>query len=259
MTRSSKSLFCVLALSAALAGCASTDQQSRIPSFTDDVTSADGVFSQPVKWSKKQPDCKGQCATLSVDSLVFPGNRELTELVDTALATMTGMGETTLQTSIEDFEQHYWKTAGPRDEVLLAAKTRYRNKDITTLELGSWQYFTGAAHGMSATQFINWDNQRKTPISLEQMLQRGEKDAFISALRQAHTQWLATQEDAIENPERYRRLWPFQPSDNAGITDKGIVVKYNAYEIAPYSSGQPELLIPYSALRGILKPAYLPE
>lgn len=259
MRLSSTSLFSVLLLSAALAGCANTDQQSRIPSFTDEVTSADGVFSQPVKWSKKQPDCKGQCASLSVDSLVFPGNRDLTELVDTALATMTGMGDGPVHPSIDDFADYYWKTAGPRDEVLLVAKTRYRNKDITTLELGSWQYFTGAAHGMSATQFINWDNQRKATITLDQMLQRGAKDAFISALKQAHAQWLTTQEDAIENPEHYRRLWPFQPSDNAGITDKGIVVKYDAYDIAPYSSGQPELLIPYSALRGILQPAYLPE
>lgn len=259
MSASSKVLFSALLFSAALAGCASPDQQSRIPALTDEVTSADGVFSQPVKWSKKQPDCKGQCASLSVDSLVFPGNRPLTELVDTALASMTGMGDSPAHPSIMDFEQYYWKTAGPRDEVLLAAKTRYRNKSITTLELGSWQYFTGAAHGVSATQFINWDNQRQVPIGLDHILQRGQKDAFISALHQAHRKWLSTQEDAVDNPERYQRLWPFQPSENAGITDKGIVVKYDAYDIAPYSSGQPELLIPYSELLGILKPAYLPE
>jgi hypothetical protein len=42
------------------------------------------------------------------------------------------------------------------------------------------------------------------------------------------------------------------------LTDTGIVVKYQPYEIAPYSSGQPELLIPYSELKGILRPEYLP-
>jgi hypothetical protein len=38
----------------------------------------------------------------------------------------------------------------------------------------------------------------------------------------------------------------------------GVVVKYDAYAIAPYADGQPELLIPYTVLHGILRPAFLP-
>jgi len=37
-----------------------------------------------------------------------------------------------------------------------------------------------------------------------------------------------------------------------------MVIKYDSYQIAPYSAGQPELLIPYEALKGILRPEYLP-
>jgi len=53
-------------------------------------------------------------------------------------------------------------------------------------------------------------------------------------------------------------MWPFQPAQNIALTDQGLLVKYNPYEVAPYSFGQPELLLPYSELRGILRPDYLP-
>lgn len=38
----------------------------------------------------------------------------------------------------------------------------------------------------------------------------------------------------------------------------GLVVKYDAYTIAPYSHGQPEILIPYERLRGVLRPEFIP-
>ena len=48
------------------------------------------------------------------------------------------------------------------------------------------------------------------------------------------------------------------PVEHFAFTDQGIVVKYDTYQIAPYSYGQPELLIPYSELDGALRVDYLP-
>ncbi|MCQ9616309.1 RsiV family protein [Paenalcaligenes niemegkensis] len=206
---------------------------------------------------KNQGRLQGECPKLSVDSLVFPGNAKLSLFVDATLASMTGMGDGPLHSSIDEFENYYWRTAGPRDEVILAAKTRYRNKDLTVVELGSWQYFTGAAHGMAATQFINWDNQRGAVLHFGDIIAPGKTQDFLRVLQQAHQQWLLTQEDAQENIAQYNRLWPFQPTENIALTDTGVVAKYDAYAIAPYSSGQPELTVPYSQLKGILNPAYL--
>lgn len=256
-TRLSASLLIVLALSA----CASSGGDiSKIPSKTGDITSAEGSFTQPIKWEKTKAGCKGQCPKLKVDSLVFPGNALLTQTVDSALASMTGLGDDSpAHHSIHDFEQYFWKIAGPRDEVVLAAHTRYRNKDLTILELGSWQYMTGGAHGISATQFLNWDNQRASILYLNDLLIPGQYAAFEALLKQAHQKWLLTQETALEDMAQYTRIWPFQPSDNVALTDAGVVIKYDAYAIAPYSSGQPELMIPYTQLTGILKPSYLPQ
>lgn len=254
--------FAITGLVALLAACASKPADiSLIPTETDTVTSQDGLFVQPVKWSRTRDGCKGECAKLSVDSLVFPGVPMLTELVDHALAMMTGMGDERLPpyTSIEEFETYFWTVAGSRDEVILAAKTRYRNRYLTVLELNTWQYFTGAAHGMNATQFLNWDNTTGSVLGLDHLLARDAYPRFVQVLERAHAQWLQKSPDAQEDPATWQRLWPFQPTDNVALTDTGLVAKYDSYQIAPYSYGQPELHIPYAELDGILKPDYLPR
>lgn len=245
-----------------LAACASKPADiSLIPTQTDAITSQDGLFVQPVKWSKTKAGCKGECPKLSVDSLVFPGVSRLTELVDHALAMMTGVGQARVPpySTIAEFEEYFWKTAAPRDEVQLAAKTRYRNRYLTVIELNSGQYFTGAAHGLTASQFLNWDNATETVLGMEQLLVPGAYPRFVQALEHAHERWLKNTPEVQEDPVTWKRLWPFQPTENVALTDTGLVAKYDSYEIAPYSSGQPELHIPYTELNGVLKPEYLPR
>lgn len=253
----------LLAVATALLTACSSGPSSNIvliPDATDEISSRDGVFAQQVKWKRTKPDCRGECPTLEVDTLVFAGNTKLTRLVDHALALMTGVNEDQPPhyDSIAGFEEYYWQVAGSRDSVLLAAKLRYRSQYLTIIELDSWQYFTGAAHGVGATQFLNWDNARESVISLDQILTPEGRPKFDAALRQAHARWLQKQPDAQADPATWDRLWPFQTSDNYAFTDQGIVVKYNTYELAPYSYGQPELLIPYSELAGVLRVEYVP-
>ena len=254
--------FAAASATALLAACAPTSPGvSRIPQQVAEQTRKDGLFSQPLAWEKTRPGCSGECPVLKVDSLIFPGVGSLTRLIDHKLASMSTVpGETQPPTdSISQFETYYWNMAGPRDETLLAADIRYANKALTILELSTWQYYTGAAHGNTTTQFLVWDNVSGKPLTFDDLLLPGARPGYVAALQGVHEQWLLQQPDAQHDPVGYRRLWPFQPSYNAAPTDKGLLVKYNAYEIAPYASGQPELLIPYSMLKGVLRPAYLPQ
>ena len=57
--------------------------------------------------------------------------------------------------------------------------------------------------------------------------------------------------------QAFRDSWPFDKTDNVFFTDKGLVLQYNVYHIAPYAMGQPTLTIPYSDLDGILRAPYL--
>ncbi len=251
------------AVVALLSACASAPAPdiSLIPAQIDAVSSRDGLFMQPDKWSRSKPGCKGECPQLSVDSLIFPGVPRLTELVDHALAMLTGAGDARLPpySTLAEFETWFWASAAARDTVSLTARARYRNRHLTVLELSSGQYFTGAAHGLTATQFLNWDNTRGRVLGLEDVLQAEAWPRYVAALAQAHARWLDAHADAVEDRDAWLRLWPFQESSNFALTDTGLVVKYDAYQIAPYSWGQPELLIPYEQLSHILKPLYLPR
>ena len=251
-------LACVLAL----AGCASgpQDNLSLVPAQLDQQTRQDGLFTQPVKWTREQPGCSGECPTLTVDSLAFPGHPRLTTLIDHALAAMTWVDTQTTAPydTLAGFEAWYWKTAGSRDQIQLTARTRYRNERLTVVELDAGQYRTGMAHGMSGSQLLNWDNAAEKALTIDNLLVPGARPAFDAALRTVHGQWLDQHAESFDDRETFDRMWPFAPSDNVGLTDLGLLVKYQPYEIAPYAWGQPELLIPYDQLRGILRPQYLP-
>ena len=247
-----------------LSACASTGTQevSVIPAKTADITRQDGVFTQPLSVDTIKPGCVGHCPVLKIASLVFPGNQALTHYVDQQLAQMAqnaafNTGQS--YASVDDFTRVYWQQAGMRDEALLYAKPRYRNKAITAIELGFFHYATGAAHGAGEIQLINWDNRQEKNIPFETIVLPNQVAAFNQQLEQAHQQWLAANKEAQDDLQQFKRLWPFQPSKNVALTDTGVVVKYNSYEIAPYAFGQPELLIPYPRLQGILRPAFLPN
>src|SRR5690606_8872206 len=83
-------------LAALLAACATqSPTPSRIPNQTADTTWKDGLFSQPLSLEHTRPGCRGECPALKVQSLIFPGVPELTNLIDRTLADMTPVaGET---------------------------------------------------------------------------------------------------------------------------------------------------------------------
>ena len=246
----------------ALAGCASGPSKdiSLIPTKTDQVTSTDGVVVKSQKWTHKKPDCKGSCPIIELNSLVFPGNNALTRLIDSTLASMTYMENdgNIPYTSLQEYEEYFWKTAADNDTTHLNAKTRYRNKYITSLELNAGMYITGAAHGFTVNKLINWDNIAQKTLSLEDIIMPGSYDRYVQNLRYAHKKWKHNLPEARQDIENWTRMWPFAASDNVAITDQGLLVKYNSYEIAPYSSGQPELIIPFNQLHDVLKPEYRP-
>src|SRR5690606_41853377 len=71
----------LLAVATALLTACSSGPSSNIvliPDATDEISSRDGVFAQQVKWKRTKPDCRGECPTLEVDTLVFARSEEHT-------------------------------------------------------------------------------------------------------------------------------------------------------------------------------------
>lgn len=254
----------LLACAALLGACGSSPPTDiSLPSARDSEKAVDAgdVRVESIKWSRTKPGCKGDCPRIDVDSVAFPGIPRLTALVDHVLAYMTGVDRNRRgpYETLDEYTAYFWRTAQPRDSTYFKAQVKDTVGDVIAIELHTDQYLTDAAHGIPATQYMNWQRTEGRVLALDEAIIPGRHAQFTAALRQAYQKWLAGNDDAKRDPAAYARTWPFDESDNFALTKDGVTVKYDAYSIAPHSYGEPELNIPYKELVGILRPEFLPS
>lgn len=253
----------MVAMLALITGCASSPTgtislPSTSPAATKSEQRINNLVVESLEWNATKPDCKGECPSIELKSISFPDIPKLTKLIDHVLVYMTGVDPNMPRPyqTLAEYTPYFWKTAQVRDQTIFTAKLKEATNDLVVVELHTDQYLTGAAHGIPATQYLNWQRKSERVLALDEALLPNQGPAFTEALRRAHQTWLMQNEDAKLDPATYDRLWPFQESNNFALTQGGMVIKYDAYSIAPYSHGQPELIIPYSALQGILRPEF---
>lgn len=241
------------------------------PSATDPASAANGSSSSLIADSKiparsltimrTKPDCVGaDCPSIKVRRINFIGRDRFNSFLDQTMASMAEVDASNNAAfrSLAEFANYFWKISKPGYEVVLEASLRRSDEDLVVVQLDSY-IFTGGAHGVSTTQYINWLPKTDKILSLESMLIPKKMPEFEQALKKQHTIWLKTNPQAQENPAAYNKLWPFVATDNAALLPEGVAVTYDPYTIAPYSFGRPTLVVPYSDLKGILRPELLPE
>jgi hypothetical protein len=200
------------------------------------------------------PQADDRCPLVNIDTQLFATEPALNALIDERLRKMTlNSPEATIPATLEGYKQEFLRVAEPGWSSYLQAKLREQHGSLLVIELSSYLH-TGGAHGMPGRGFINYDREQDRELKLADVLLPGKEGAFWRAAAKAHQQWLAVNPQDAE----YLRQWPFQQTANVALLRNKVLLKYDVYSIAPYSSGHPELEIPYSDLSGILKPAYLP-
>jgi hypothetical protein len=115
------------------------------------------------------------------------------------------------------------------------------------------EYFTGGAHGMREQEYFVIDSEEKRRLFLE--------DLFLES---AGTSLKALMEDALRD---YSKLSPGEPlsegyyfdnsvdiPENFFLSPEGVGFHWDPYEIAPYSAGPIEVVVPYNKLQGLLTP-----
>lgn len=241
----------------ALGGCQAAEV------IHDDV----GIAYEPIEASFTESGCPpARCATVTIDALRFPDSPALSERLRRALLTMgmgIGDGEQAPAGSWEDFAQDFMKQAeasrrlvpelNAASQARLEASVYARHDDLLIVELESYVYQAGQAHGLPLTSFLVIDERLGRVVDAEDMLIDGREAAFREALGRAHRRWLQQTgaDDAfVEN-------WPLSDSRNVAPLETAWVVRYNVYDIAPYAAGQPELRIPNDELAGVVEPRYL--
>lgn len=221
-----------------------------------------GVRTEPVRWEQAKPGCQGKhCPAITLDSLGFPGLPKLTVAIDQALSSMTGVDENLsgVYGNVPGYAAYFWRTAQEGDHTWLRARLRGVVGNAISVELDSTQQIAGAAHPIPATHFLLWNRKADKQIHLDDVLADGRHAQYLAALRAAYGLWLKANPGYRRDPAGYAKLWPFLESDNVALTEQGLVVKYDAYTIAPYSYGQPEIVLPWATARTFVRPEFLPD
>lgn len=170
-----------------------------------------------------------------------------------------------LQTQVQPFVGSFLaldkelKTLGASGQISVSVSPKILNsgEPLATVVLNTSSYL-GGAHGSSAQTYFNFDLHSKKQVSLDQLLEHNQKEKLNKLAYDAFKTWVMDSKLA-ENMAEYEQVWKFSLSKNFYLGKQGLILQYGEYEIGPYVVGLPRLEIPYSQLKGILKPEYLPQ
>jgi hypothetical protein len=131
--------------------------------------------------------------------------------------------------------------------------------DLISIEFTVSSYSAGAAHPNSYTEVVNFDLKNGRSIKLADLVLPGAK--YVEALSTYSIQDLKKQaksqgDDAVQDNDWIEKGAAPELSNYGSwaITKKGLRITFDPYQVAPYAAGPQQVVVPYSALKGIIKP-----
>lgn len=139
----------------------------------------------------------------------------------------------------------------------LESHVQYYEKNLLIYRI-NYNEYTGGAHGMYTTTYLNIDLRTLRPLQLN--------DLFVGDYQEALTDLLWNQLMADNGVATHEELEDLGYGAENGITltenfylDKdGITFFYNVYDIAPYAMGPVIIQLPYEIMSNLLNKDYLP-
>ena len=135
---------------------------------------------------------------------------------------------------------------------------RYATDDLISVEFTEGSYERGAAHGNSNTTVVNYDVKNGKKLALADLF--NPKSNFLNVISEYCLKDLRERskkdKDAMFD-EEMMKSGASPRADNYrawAITKKGLWITFDPYAVAPYAAGPQHVLVPYSALKNILKP-----
>jgi hypothetical protein len=203
-----------------------------------------------------KPKCKGDdCPNIEIEIDRFNDDKELSTLIERELVNMTASlsDDKKVYANLTELSQDFWQKSESRWSIFLHCKILRQKDNIIVLELGNESYL-GGAHEIGYTKYLNIDRKTHQVIPLTQLFIAGKEAAFWAKIQAQHQTWI---KDNELNDEHSIATWPFIHTDNVALTDKGLTVKYQNYDLAPYAFGQLEFSVSYEQLNGIINPQFL--
>lgn len=224
------------------------------------------LASREETFQRRAPGCANddECTSVRITWEVFEGRPLLNRAVETQLIRqLQGNGEgVSTAPGLEAVADTFITDAGqmPKDSAgrhwLLTGKAQGLGRwgELLTVEISSYAY-SGGAHGLPATHWLNWDLANDEPVTLKDVVKPGREAVFWKLVEASHQRCL----EQVEADDDFPDTWPFQQSEDFRFDDEGLTLLYGVYVLGPYSMGQVELAVPWEALLGVVREQYLPN
>lgn len=112
--------------------------------------------------------------------------------------------------------------------------------------------YTGGAHGIYMSSFLNMDLRTLSPIRLDDLFVGGYNEALTDLLwNQLMADNKVTTRQELEDLG-YATTGELEPTENFYLSKEGITFYYNVYDIAPYVMGPVQITLPYEMMQHLL-------
>jgi len=251
-------LITIVAVSACNFGNAPTQQTPNI--FKDTLS------FKYVKLNERAADCGNKadsaCTVVKVSYPLFTGQDLLNDTVTRRLTNLfsgNNKPDTSVRLMAGRFLKNYadFKKDNPKSPLFYTldsyCKVVSQDSALVALEFGG-QSFSGGAHGQSFTGFFNWNPKTHQKVTLDDLFENDYKDQLKNIAER-----IFRKEEKLKDTSSLARDYFFKGNkfalnDNYLLTPVGIRFVYNEYEIKPYAAGQTELIIPYTAIKKLIRP-----
>ncbi|HSQ23157.1 MAG TPA: RsiV family protein [Pyrinomonadaceae bacterium] len=134
---------------------------------------------------------------------------------------------------------------------------RYATDDLISLEWAEGAYERGAAHGNHLTQVLNYDVKKGKKLALADLFI--DKSKYLTVIANYCMKELkerSKKEDSMIFADQIESgAGPHADNYRAwSITKKGLWITFDPYQVAAYAAGPQYILVPYSALKDIIRP-----
>ncbi|MGI8919709.1 MAG: DUF3298 domain-containing protein [Pyrinomonadaceae bacterium] len=131
------------------------------------------------------------------------------------------------------------------------------NDDFISIDFGIGGYYRGAAHPNSHSRALNFDLKNGKALKLADLFKPEAR--YLQAISDYAVKDLQKQSQSKDN-----MLDDASIRSGAGpnaknyqswtITKKGLGINFDAYQVGPYAAGPQFVLVPYSAIKDVIKP-----
>ena len=161
----------------------------------------------------------------------------------------SNLSTATVNKSIDFFNKEYidFKNDFPESamewDAQIDGEIMYQSDEIVSIALTSYMN-TGGAHGSLVITFLNFDVFTGKQLKNEDLFE--DYLSFKEIAKEYFNEEIADKKDLYFESDN------FKLPENIGFNDEGVILLYNTYEIAPYSSGITEINIPWNDLETTL-------